>query len=109
MTEGLESLERKLDEHGRKLDSINKTLERIAVQDEQIRKHDQEIQAIWRKYDDHLTPCITQLKTFQASCPRTSINERFNRLWWMVGTVGFVSIAIGISLLTVGVKIMGWA
>lgn len=103
-----QNIERKLDDHGRKLDAINKTLERIAVQDEQIRKHEQEIQAMWRKYDDHLQPCLSQIKTFQASCPRDDINRRFSNIWWVLGTVGFGVIAMGIALLSLSANMMGW-
>jgi chromosome segregation ATPase len=102
------SIEQKLNEHGRKLDAINKTLERIAVQDEQLRKHEQEIQAIWRKYDEHLSPCLTQIKTYQATCPRNDIDKRLSNVWWVLGTVGFGTIAMGIALLSLSAKMMGW-
>ena len=56
-----------------KLTEINTTLAKMAVQDEKISQMQAETSAIWKKLD-RLSDDITICRTFQASCPRHTVN-----------------------------------
>ena len=62
-----------------KIDKIEKALVSISVQEKDIYYMNMRIDAIWRKYDQLVGPdgTIATLQKCAASCPRETVEERF--------------------------------
>ncbi len=82
----------KLDQMEKKVDKIEVAVGLIAVQSERINNLSIQIQGLWAKYDDEFSPhgTIAQIKNYQASCPRETIKESFNRQWTAIGIMAAV-------------------
>jgi len=62
-----------------KIDKIEKSLVNISVQEKDIYYMNVQINALWRKYDQLVGPdgTIATLQKCAASCPRETVEERF--------------------------------
>ncbi len=98
----LKSIEKKLDAHGDTLGDIQQTLNLLAVQNERIVAIQKQLANLWRKYDELASPnggMLTDIKSFQASCPRKNMSAQIKWLWFSVIPLSFTLIAIGVRLL----------
>lgn len=99
----LQSIEKKLDEHGSMLKAIQQTLQLIAVQDEKIQNLHESVGTLWRKVDQVMDPKdgpVVQIQKHQASCPRGQIRA----LWTIIIPMGLTLIGVAIAVVTVAVK-----
>ena len=71
-----------LSEQSSKIDKIEKSLVNISVQEKDIYYINVQINALWRKYDQLVGPdgTISTLQKCAASCPRESVEERFDTI-----------------------------
>ena len=85
--EKLDNLEKQSDKLGEKVDKIEITVSLIAVQTERIDNMQIQIQALWGKNDEAFgtNGVVSQIKQFQAGCPREEIKVSFNRLLSTIG------------------------
>ena len=88
-----------LDKHGKQLSDIQATLQKIAVQDEQIRAIQEDVRKLELKHDQALGPggSVSHALHFQASCPR----QQLKWMWMIV-------IPMGLSILGVTIRLIGW-
>ena len=98
--QAVQQIYRILNDQGKQLADIQKTLKQLAVQDEQIRSLQEDIRQQGNKIDEINGPngCLSQINTFQASCPRHQIKF----LWMTVVPIGLTQI----GLLLTALKIM---
>ena len=77
----------KLEKMEKKVDKIETAVGLIAVQTERINNISGQVNSLWAKYDDAFGPdgVITQVKNFQASCPRDNMKDVINRQWKVIG------------------------
>ena len=104
----------KLERMEEKMDKIETTVQLIAVQEERINNLSGQINSLWLKYDTAFgsNGVITEVKNWQASCPRDTIRETLTVQWtvmknaisqqWIV--IGLLSSVIcGVVLKLLGV------
>jgi len=93
----------KLDVMERKVDKIETAVGLIAVQTERINNVSNQVNSLWAKYDVAFSPegTISQIKNFQASCPRDEIKYSISRQWVTIALL--TTTVIGIALKAFGV------
>jgi len=66
-----------------KVDKMGDTLQIVAVQSERINTLSEQVMSLWQKYDDAFGQkgIITEVKSFQASCPRDSFKDTLASQW----------------------------
>jgi len=101
MTESL--ILAKLDRLEVQMDRMIKTVELIAVQEVRINSLDSQVKELWSKHDDAFgnNGVVTQVKQWQASCPRGSIKETLNQQWTVIGLLSTVVCGMVLKLLGV--------
>jgi len=79
----LENLEIRQDGFDGKLDAIGKALSDIAVQQNEIGHLQNQTRELWEKYNETHGPngIISEIRTFQATCPREAISIEIKRQW----------------------------
>ena len=89
-----------------KVDKIETTMTQISVQTERLNNLSAQIDALWKKYDTAFTPdgVVTEIKNFQASCPRDYIRSTLSRQDMMIKIQWSV---IGLLVLLVSSKVIG--
>jgi hypothetical protein len=85
MTENL--ILEKLENMEKKIGKIEGAVSLIAVQTERINNVSNQVNALWAKYDEAFgqNGVINEVRTFQASCPRQSIDAVVKRQWQVIG------------------------
>ena len=88
----------KLDHLENKVDKIEDAVGLIAVQTERLNNLTEQVNALWRKNDDAFGPTgvVSQVKSFQAGCPRDSIKDSLSRQWVIIGLLA--TTVVGIAL-----------
>lgn len=90
-----------------KMDGIEKTIQIIAVQTERIDNNSKDISMLWIKHDEEFGPSgiVTQIKQWQASCPRDSIDRNMkqfqgelHRQWAVIGLLATLIVSIAIAV-----------
>jgi hypothetical protein len=89
-----------------KVDKIETTMAQISVQTERLNNISAQINALWKKYDAAFAPdgVVTEIKNFQASCPRDHIRATLSRQDMMIKIQWSV---IGLLVLLVSSKAIG--
>ena len=99
--------EKRFDKFEGKMDGIEKTIQIIAVQTERIDNNSKDISMLWAKHDDEFGPAgiVTQIKHWQASCPRDSIDKNMkqfrgelHRQWAVIGLLATLVVSIAIAV-----------
>jgi len=97
--EQLKRQEEIMKSQGKKLDKIQITLNTLAVQNERISTLETQCGALWKKFDALVDPSagtITEIRQWQASCPRNQIKL----LWAVIIPMGLVLIELAFKVLT---------
>jgi uncharacterized membrane protein len=107
----LEKMEKKVEE---RMDRIEAAIGLIAVQEERITNITTQVNTLWSKYDSAFGPegVISEVKHWQASCPRDNIKDAINVQWtvmrnavhqqWVVlGLMSTVMIGIILTMIKV--------
>jgi hypothetical protein len=96
----------KLDDQAERLQNIEKAISIIAVQDVKILNIQSQVSSLWQKYDDAFSPegVVTQIKLFQAGCPRETIDKTLKR---QDNMIKFQWLAISLLVTIIGSKTLG--
>ncbi len=103
----LTTFEKQFNRFEAKIDGIEKTIQIIAVQTERIDNNSKDITMLWAKHDDEFGPAgiVTQIKHWQASCPRDSFDKNMkqfrgelHRQWVVIGLLATLVVSIAIAV-----------
>ena len=99
--EKLDSLEKQSNKLDVKVDKIEVAVGLIAVQSERITTMQGQIQSLWGKYDEAFGTegTISNIKQFQANCPREEMKTSCNRLWAAMGLLASMLIGAILKIL----------
>lgn len=98
----LSGIEKELNSHGDALNKIQDALTKLAIRQEGISVVQKQVSDLIEKYNLLANPdggMLVEIKRFQASCPRKSINTHIKWLWTIVIPISLTQLALSIRLL----------
>lgn len=100
MTESL--ILKKLEQLEGKVDKIETAVGLIAVQSERINNLSNQVNSLWLKYDTAFGSdgVITEVRNWQASCPRLQMRSELNRQWGVITLMA--TVITGLFLKVIG-------
>ena len=91
-----------LKEQSERIKNIEKLLVESEVQRTQISALQVQMSAVWKKLDKLFGPegVFSEVKSYQASCPKDEIMKSVSRLWWAMGVLATLQVTLIAGLLS---------